>query len=332
MADTKTYRRIRCFVLLMLTTVWQGCAHHQILPVESPQVVYSMPATGGSLAAEWAPAFVIYNHGDAHNRIGRPRAVHARDGGEAISVSLDRPTIYVMTRDFKTAEGTYTNLIYRVHFPKIPFSLIPFHLTTGKNVGLMVVVTLDHIQRPVLITSVHTCGCYKAIVPTTGLPPWARPQDWTPRPLEVYGERLPAVLDYQGVIAPRLLVHVRPDIHRIMNLEVVPGERLGSARYEVIALESDAMESLTRLPLGDGVTSFFHESGLLKGYVKGSVKPLETILLSLPSLDLFVGADKIYADPEVSGNPFYTSLKPWRRDDSNMWFFDRFLHYWGWRL
>jgi hypothetical protein len=45
-------------------------------------------------------------------------------------------------------------------------------------------------------------------------------------------------------------------------------------------------------------------------------------LLSLPSLDLFVGADKIYADPEVSGNPFYTSLKPLRRDDSNMWFFD----------
>lgn len=332
MATAKTYRLILCIVLVGLTAVWQGCAHHQTLSVESPQVVYRMPETGGAFAARWSPAFVIYRHADRHNRIGRPRAARTRDGSETISVGLERPTIYVMTRDFTTARGTYTNLIYRVHFPKIPFSLIPFHLTTGKNVGLMVVVTLDHNRRPVLVTSVHTCGCYKAIVPTTDLPQGSLPESWTPRPLEVYGERLPARLNYKGVASPRLLVHVRPDVHRIMNLEVVPDEQLASMRYEVIPLQSDTMEALTRLPLGDGVTSFFHETGLLKGYVKGSVKPLETILLSLPSLDLFVGADKIYADPEVSGNPFYTSLKPWRRDDSNMWFFDRFLRYWGWRL
>jgi hypothetical protein len=56
------------------------------------------------------------------------------------------------------------------------------------------------------------------------------------------------------------------------------------------------------------------------------------IFMSLISLDLFVGSDKIYADPAVSGNPFYTSLKPWRRDDSDMWDFPRFLAYWGWGL
>jgi len=29
---------------------------------------------------------------------------------------------------------------------------------------------------------------------------------------------------------------------------------------------------------------------------------------------------------------FYTSLKPWRRHDSDMWPFADFLRYWGWHL
>jgi hypothetical protein len=71
---------------------------------------------------------------------------------------------------------------------------------------------------------------------------------------------------------------------------------------------------------------------VLKGHVKGAVKPFESLFMSLISLDFFVGMDKTYADPAQTGNPFYTSLKPWRRTDSNMWDFARFLSYWGWNL
>ena len=79
-------------------------------------------------------------------------------------------------------------------------------------------------------------------------------------------------------------------------------------------------------------TSFYHQKGLLKGYVKGSVKPLESIFLSLLSLDFFVGTDKVYADHRESGNPFYTSLKPWNRNASDMRNFAAFLEFWGWQL
>jgi hypothetical protein len=92
------------------------------------------------------------------------------------------------------------------------------------------------------------------------------------------------------------------------------------------------MEALNRIAEDGSTTSFYHESGLLKGHVKDALKPMEMLFLSWLSLDLFVGMDKAYADPAVTGNPFYTSLKPWRRSDSNMWDFARFLHYWGWRL
>jgi hypothetical protein len=78
--------------------------------------------------------------------------------------------------------------------------------------------------------------------------------------------------------------------------------------------------------------SFYHREGVAKGHVKGAFKPLETLFMGLISLDFFVGTDKVYGDPRKWDNPFYTSLKPWRRSDSDMWDFAGFLRYWGWKL
>ena len=128
------------------------------------------------------------------------------------------------------------------------------------------------------------------------------------------------------------MVHLRPDVHRVMNLEVRDTQLLSSRKYQVVAMREAPMDHLKMLSTSGGSTSFYYLQGLLKGHVKGSVKPLETIFMSLISLDFFVGTDKIYADPAETGNPFYTSLKPWRRNDSDMWHFAGFLNYWGWRL
>ena len=65
---------------------------------------------------------------------------------------------------------------------------------------------------------------------------------------------------------------------------------------------------------------------------KGFIKPRESLFLSLPSLDPLVGYDKVYGDRRETGNPFYTSLKPWNREASDMWDFPEFLTFWGWRL
>ena len=117
-----------------------------------------------------------------------------------------------------------------------------------------------------------------------------------------------------------------------MNLEVRDPRDLYADPFRLIPMKVAAMDQLERLPVDDGTASFYYDEGVLKGHVKGSVKPWETLFMSLISLDLFVGTDKAYADTAVTGNPFYTSLKPWRREDSNMWDFARFLDYWGWRL
>ncbi|MEN8262496.1 MAG: hypothetical protein ABFR82_03450 [Nitrospirota bacterium] len=87
-----------------------------------------------------------------------------------------------------------------------------------------------------------------------------------------------------------------------------------------------------KIPINGTTTSFYHEDGPLKGHVKDSVKIWESLFLGLISMDLYVGADKAYEDTGETGNPFYTSLKPWNRNASDMWHFRKFLEFWGWKL
>jgi hypothetical protein len=157
------------FALLLL--VLSSCAYSQKGIHEPTQAVYVAHKEADSLINRFAPAFLIYNYREPYNRIGRPSARFDARGNEEIYVDHQKPAIYYMRRDFSTERGTYTNLIYRVHFSEIPYSLIPFHLSAGKNVGLMVVITLDESKSPLLVTTVGTCGCYAAIVPTPGHAP-----------------------------------------------------------------------------------------------------------------------------------------------------------------
>lgn len=328
-------KALRFFLILLLPIllIFFGCAHYQKIAMVEKNNVYIGQVQETNIIHQHAPLFLAHNYTDTYNRIGRPSARYDKKGREQIYVDTYNPVIYYLRRNFSTKNGLYTNLIYRVHFPKVPFSLIPFHLTAGKNVGLMIVITIDSTKKPVLITTVHTCGCFRTIVPTSYLPQDALPLKWKEKPIRVYGEKLPGRLDYSNIENPKLLIHLKPGIHRVMNMEIVDEQELRkSPRFTLIPTPMKHVRELEQIPLDNGTTSFYHKKGVLKGHVKGSVKIWESILLSLPSLDLFVGADKIYADQKETGNRFYTSLKPWNREASDMWNFAEFLEFWGWRL
>ena len=325
--------RFSFLVILSALFILSSCAHHKKLPVEITHTVYSIDEDDESLLRHYAPLFLAYDYQSEYNRIGRVSARYDERGDEQIFVDSRHPTVYYLKRNFSTNKSTYINLIYRVHFPEVPFSLIPFNLTAGNNIGLMVVVTINSQHQPVLITTVHTCGCYLAIVPTSYLPKNSLPTKWDGTTIDVYGEKLPGSLDYAKATHPKLLVHLRPEVHRVMDLEIIAKKDFQELQdVSVIKMPLLPMEDLEEVPLGDGTTSFYHQEGILKGHVKGSIKPFESILLSLPSLDFFVGTDKVFGDRKETGNPFYTSLKPWNRKASDMWNFSEFLKFWGWRL
>ncbi|WP_243363870.1 hypothetical protein [Fundidesulfovibrio terrae] len=249
---------------------------------------------------------------------------------EHVSINTELPAIYAGVRPFITDKGTYTNLVYRIHFPKVPFSLVPFYLGAGDNVGVLVILTLDAWNRPILVTTANTCGCYAISIPTEFLPPSSYPDEWPAERVSFFGEHLPSRLPSVGR-DDNIQVALRADVHRVMDVRVATKHtRILEAAQKAELLELD---SLKTLPSGEGTfTSFYYEHWPLTGYVKGAMKPWETLFLSLPSMDLFIGMDKAYDDAQFRCNKFYTSLKPWNRNSSDLNDFPAYLHFNGWKL
>jgi hypothetical protein len=195
------------------------------------------------------------------------------------------------------------------------------------------IVTINQRGEPVLFTTVHTCGCFISIIPTSYLSPDAYPENWDVQEQDVFGEHLPGRLNFPARFDNRLrmMVRLRDQTHRVTDVEIVDYDEI--ARHDSVqTAELLPMATLRRLPLDGRTTSFFNEQGFRKGYVKGSFKPFELLLMSWWALDLNVGVDKDYGDHRNTGTIFYTSLKPWKRRISDMWNFSTFLQFWGWRL
>ncbi|MBU0484711.1 MAG: hypothetical protein KKB30_09380 [Proteobacteria bacterium] len=283
----------------------------------------------GSLFARYAPAFILEESDKSFNRIGTPTVRDDGNGKPEIYVDPIRPTIYSMEQKIKVKGGDYTNLIYRVHFEGTPFT----HLTGGKNLGLLIIVTLGKDEKPLLITTVHTCGCFLAIIPTSNLSAKSYPEGWDLGGHDVFGERLPGLLEFRQPEndQDRLVFRIRSETHRIMGLDLISEEDFVSPP-ELVPASLRPMADLHKLPFGDSQVSFFEVEGCRKGYVRNSHKPFERMLMSWWAMDWRIGEDKDLGPSAETGTIFYTSLKFWARKKSDLWNFKDFLKYWGWKL
>ncbi len=320
------------FSFFILSVLLTGCSFNPPIVNQQSGTLYLSSGQGDNRISRYTPFFLIHDSQFSHNLVGKVSARFNSSGKEEIFIDTRHPTLYYGVDTFATNRDRYTNYIYRIHFPEVPFSLFPFHLTSGSNPGLIIVVTVGSDNKPVLVTTVHTCGCYLAILPTSHLSKDAFPKEWKNQPLEVYGERLQPLLKFGKLIEPALIVTVRPGIHRIMAVNMVEKNSLLSPAFHRRQFDMALLSDLEKLPLGNTTTSFFYKGGILDGHVKDSIKPWETLLMSLISLDFFVGSDKKYDYSFQTQNSFYTSLKPWNRTDSDMRDFKRFLTFWGWSL
>lgn len=314
----------RTLLVLLLWSLLTACAGPALRSAGGLPPAYVIQP-GDPLLARFAPVILPADISHPFNRIGTPEASYSAQGKEEIRVNPAIPTVYVQKRGFTSRGHRYTNLIYRFHFERVPL----LHLTSGRNGGLIIIITLNRQQQPLLITTVHSCGCYLAIVPTQHLPDAAYPTHWKRSAQRVFGIKLPGRLDYPQGFHP--LISLRHATHRVTAIRTVDMNRL-SDHYRPLPANTATMQQLHRLPLGNGRTSFFHAAGPDKGYVKNSYKPLELLLMSWWMLDSHVGMDKDYGDRQETGTVFYTSLRPWQRRASDMWPFASFLDFWGWRL
>ena len=290
-------------------------------------------ATGNDLVSRYMPVIVSQNPEYSYNRIGRPDIIEV---GQKYRLGIDSEVaaVYYEKRFFETTRGSYTNLIYRIHFAKVPMSLLPFNLTTGKNVGLIFIVTLNDRQQPVLITMVHTCGCYLAMVPTDNLQEDAFPEGWNTDSQHVYGATLPGLLRIGHTTGNnKFIVVLKNGTHRVIHIDAAQIDELKSQYGSISMVMKPASELEALMPdNGQHSVSMFETDGPRRGYVRDSHKPFEFLFMSWWAMDWYVGVDKLYGKPGQDGPPFNTSLKPWARSESDMRDFPRFLRYWGWHL
>lgn len=315
------------FFLLPLSVSCTGL--HQGGRDEEMSLQHVSAMQDGSLLAKHAPIFILEDTQNSYNKIGTPAVRKKRNGEAEVFIDPHRPTIYSMEQKFSTKDGEYTNLIFRIHFERTPYR----HLTAGKNVGIIVLITLNQQNKPLLLTTVHTCGCYLAIIPTSNLSNQSYPENWSRLSQNIYGERLPGLIEIKqpDETQYKFVFRIRGETHRIMHLELVPGQNISSYPNFVTA-PLKPMGDLRNLPLGDEEVSFFETEGQRKGYVRNSHKPFERLLMSWWTMDWRIGEDKDLGPSEKTGTTFYTSLKFWAWKKSDLWNFANFLEYWGWAL
>jgi hypothetical protein len=286
-----------------------------------------------TLLGQYAPVFLIENHKERYNLIGTPAVEITKNTKERIYVDPEKATVYAQKRMFKTLKSTYTNLVYRVHFEKIPGGLVSFHLGKGDNIGLIVIITVNSRNEPILYTTLHTCGCYLGFVPTSYMPASGFPDGWERGRQEVYSENLPGFLDFKGASLDRnkTVILLRNETHRVKDIWLSAADSL--KKYNSGVAEIQPIDSLEKLPLKNNkTTSFYETSGSRKDYVKGSHKIWERLLMSWWVFDWRVGEDKKFGKDKNDGILFYTSLKPWNREESDLRDFVTFLKFWKWNL
>lgn len=316
-----------CLILPALVT---NCACLPTKQVER-EVIYSAPQPTPA-GRPHAPAFLIKEPEQQYNRIGMPSVRESAQQQAEIYIDPKKPAIFFETQEFTTARGRYRNLVYRIHFQQVPFGLGKFNLTAGKNPGLLLIYTVDVKGQLLLVTTVHTCGCFLAFFPTTALPAESFPSCWPIKSQRVYGYTLPSLLHTSMARdSQRIVFTLESESHRISDVFLSDQGSLHNS-HDTVDMDLFPMNTLYQLPFKDTTESFFELDGPRKGYVKNNTKILERLLMSWWAFDLHVGEDKSYGEADTSGTIFYTSLKFWNRKASDLKNFPRFLSYWGWKL
>lgn len=280
----------------------------------------------------YAPVFLVEHAEETYNRIGTPSARLDRKGREEIYVDVAKATYYVEEIAWETETAKYTNLVYRVHFEESRPNTRSTDGGRGHNVGLMLVVTLGESGKPLYLNAVHTCACYHGILPTAFLPESAYPEHWDRERHDVWGEHLPGIVnypaDYDDSVRP--VLYLRTGSHRVTDVQVASISSVRE-RFGLLPATMASMDTLKHLPLGDGETSFFFETGKNKGLVKGAYKRKESLLLGLWTGDTRVGQDRFYGSGDDIPRGFYTSINPAKKEASDMWDYERFLTQNGWK-
>lgn len=173
-------------------------------------------------------------------------------GGEAPQVDTVAPVVYQRIAHTRVGGRWRLQLVYTLWFPERP-AAGSFDILAGALDGVVVRLTLGEHGEPLLVDSIHACGCYHLFFPAAALRPRAdapRHQEWlfAPAPLPP----LPPT--------HRLVVRISSASHDVMGADTLPRTSAAGTTY---ALQPES--ALRSLPAGPGRRSLYGPDGLVAG-------------------------------------------------------------------
>ena len=227
-----------------------------------------------SLARWYAPVLLQEIDPEAHypaadDFIGRVCLTGAQDDVH-VHVDVSEPVVYWARGAAKVREVRYEQLIYAVWYPRRP-ALEPDDASAGHIDGVVIRVTLDRHRRPAIYEFVRSCGCYHTLWVAEYVEAAARREfgpplkrgDWAVQkrggPRELF---LPALVADDGM-KPRGAVGIVSAGHHLALAIWLQGASPPTALERSLSYVLESYESLTHLPLGDGVASMFGGDGLV---------------------------------------------------------------------
>jgi hypothetical protein len=223
------------------------------------------------LLAAYAPLFEIETSG-AYDRFGAlfwgngqgnlgDVGTDGRTNASAPQVDLARAVVYQRLAHTRYQGQTLLQLVYSVWFTERPRSSA-LDLLSGTLDSVVLRVTLDARGAPLLVDSIHSCGCYHMFFATPGVTPRLAPQarmEWV-----FVAATLPALNAGQ-----RLLVRLASRSHYVVGLQ--PAAAAEGGQITPYTLLDDA--ALRALPVTDGpagsTRSAFWPNGIVPGTERG---------------------------------------------------------------
>ena len=214
-----------------------------------------------ALLAQYAPVFDI----ETPKGAGANARSHTDHFGalrfttnDTPGIDIDNPVAYQRIAFTRYRGQTLTQLVYSIWFPERPASQM-IDLLAGHLDGVMIRITLDERGIPLLVDSIHSCGCYHLFFPTPRLSPRPAPQshmEWA---------FIPATLPLLGA-GQRVQLRLASASHYLVDIRPFDNVlRAADIRY---GLRDD--NELRSLPIMNaGHKSVFGNDGIIDGSERG---------------------------------------------------------------
>ena len=253
-------------------------------PAETAQVADAATlaqADPAGLARWFAPVFEQQADAEADypasdDMIGRVYLAGTPDQIQ-VHVDIDDPVVYWTHRQAKVGKRKYDQLVYVAWYPSRP-ALTPNDPQAGRIDGVVVRITLDRRQRPAIYEFVRSCGCYHTLWVAEFVESAAREQFGAPgqelsyavqRPTTGRELFFPELIRDDGARPRRPLAFVSAGHHLLLTVRPLDEEPAATRHTTRRTYRLEPYETLTRLPLGDGVASMFGGDGLVHNAGRG---------------------------------------------------------------